>query len=59
MSDATKELSNALEVHKRNLPYFIEYEKLQAKVVRQKFLAVIKEGFTVDEALELCKDSYI
>ena len=56
---ATDELRQALETHRRNLPLLIEYEQLQAQVTRKKFLALIDEGFTANEALELCKEQTI
>lgn len=32
----------------------IEYESLRAKLTRAKYLALIKEGFTETQAMELC-----
>lgn len=53
---ATDELRRVLEEHRRNVPLLIEYQQIQAKVTRKKFLALTREGFTVNEAIELCKE---
>lgn len=40
---------------RENLPAYFEYEALQAKIKRKKFLSLVGEGFTEEQALELCK----
>lgn len=53
---ATDELAMAVETHQRNIPYLIKYQQLQAKVTWQKYKALIDQGFTLQEAFELCKE---
>lgn len=55
----TDELRRALETHRRNLPFLIEYQQLQAQITRKKFEALVKEGFTDTQAIELCKEQNI
>ncbi|MDD5385368.1 MAG: hypothetical protein PHG89_10875 [Gallionella sp.] len=38
-----------------NLPAMLEWEKIQAKQIRAKYEALCKEGFTEQQALDLCK----
>ncbi len=45
-----------LELLRRNVEIMIEYSRLKAKIRRQSFLAHIEQGFTEDQALELCKE---
>ena len=49
------EFKGALEALTRNAPQLIAYHALLAKIRRKSYLAHIKEGFTEDQALELCK----
>lgn len=37
------------------LPMRIDIERFTAKVTRARFLALVAEGFTPEQALELCK----
>lgn len=46
----------ALEMLKRNLEVIGEYSKVKAKIRRQSFLAHVQQGFTEEQALELCKE---
>lgn len=39
----------------RNMPHMIEYERIQAKLKRERYLALIENGFNEIQALELCK----
>jgi hypothetical protein len=39
----------------RKIPELIEHAQIVAKVRRASFLALIAEGFTESQALELCK----
>jgi hypothetical protein len=45
-------LQNAIE----ELPYYIELMAFTAKTSKIKYEAYIKEGFTPEQALFLCKD---
>jgi hypothetical protein len=44
-----------LEKLKRDLPLFLEYCAISAQIKRASYEAHIKQGFTPDQALELCK----
>ena len=46
----------ALEQFKRDLPLYIEMQKAKASLTKATFDAYVKEGFTPDQALELCKE---
>lgn len=52
-----KQVQVAMEIKnlKDNLPALLEFHRLQAKIAREKFLALIKEGFTEEQALKLCQ----
>ena len=45
----------ALEELKRSLPTHIEVLGIQAKMIRAKYQALVAQGFTEAQALELCK----
>lgn len=45
----------ALEEAKRNLETNIEFMKLLAQLTRAKYSALVSQGFTEAQALELCK----
>ena len=62
MSDITQvpnierdNLIAAISQMTRNMPQMIEYERLQAKLKRERYLALIENGFDQNQALELCK----
>lgn len=38
-----------------NIAAHIEISQLQARVTRAKYVALVKEGFTEQQVLELCK----
>jgi len=40
---------------REQLPAHIELAQLQAKISRAKYLALVNQGFTEVQALELCK----
>lgn len=40
---------------KAHLDEQIEIEGIKAKIIRAKYLALVKEGFTSEQAVELCK----
>jgi hypothetical protein len=49
------EAKKALDESKRKLPLILEYTLIEAKMVRAKYVALMAEGFTAQEALDLCK----
>lgn len=49
------EMIASLEKMKRLLPHILEYNKIDAKIRRAKFMALVEEGFEPQQALELCK----
>jgi hypothetical protein len=51
------ELKAALETLKRDLPTFLEYQAVIAKIKRAQYDALIEAGFSPEQALELCKGS--
>jgi len=48
-------LAESLRNFRDNYLLLIEYHAIDAQIKRAKFLALIKEGFTEAQALELCK----
>lgn len=44
-----------LEQLKRNLPTHIEFLAIHAQIIRARYLALVAQGFTEAQALELCK----
>lgn len=49
------EMRAELEKMKRDLPEFIEYTSVLAKIRKASFDALVEQGFTEPQALELCK----
>ena len=49
------EMEQLLVDFKSDLPTHLEFQEIQAKVQRAKYLACIKEGFNEAQALELCQ----
>jgi len=49
------DLKGALESLKRDLDTFTEYSAMVAKIRRASYNAHIKEGFTEEQALVLCR----
>lgn len=49
------ELARFVATLKENLPAHMELAELNAKLTHKKYAAFIKEGFTPDQALQLCK----
>ena len=48
-------LAMAVKQLRDNLPALMEVEVLNARVTRAKYIALCNEGFTSEQALELCK----
>lgn len=38
------------------LPNWLKLERLKAKLMRERYIALLGEGFTEAQAVELCKD---
>jgi hypothetical protein len=57
MSDDKQQVTIAVSVKtlKDNLPAFLEHTRINAIITRQKYLALISNGFNEAQALELCK----
>lgn len=49
------EATKRLEELKRSIPEMVASNREIAKVARSKFLALVEQGFTQDQALELCR----
>ena len=49
------EMKEAIRTMLDVMPDYIEYLKVDAQVRREKFKALVGQGFTVDQAIELCK----
>jgi hypothetical protein len=47
-------LAQAVKTVRENLPAMVELAQLNAHVTRAKYLALMKEGFTEAQALDLC-----
>ena len=47
----------ALEQLQANMPIMVEYQQLVAKQMRARYVALITEGFTEAQAIELCKNT--
>lgn len=51
------EMAKQLKNIRENLPAHIDLMLLDAKMTRVRFMALVTEGFTEAQALELCKKS--
>lgn len=49
------DFATAVKALRENINAHVEYHQLQAKIMRAKFVALEKEGFTADQALALCR----
>ncbi len=49
------ELKQAVRKMRDIMPDYIEYLKVDARLRREKFKTLIEEGWTEDQAVELCK----
>lgn len=54
LSQPTQAQANLAQAE-RDLPAMCEFQKLAAKLYRARFEALISEGFTKTQAIELCK----
>lgn len=56
MTDNDKvSIAQAVKNLQENIIPLIELEKLNAKIMREKYLALVGLGFSEPQALELCK----
>lgn len=51
------EMREGIEGMNRNLPAFLEYAVVTAKIRKASYDAHIEQGFTPEQALELCQSS--
>lgn len=49
------ELATLVAAMRENIEAHIELAGLQARVTRARYLGLVAEGFTKDEALQLCR----
>lgn len=49
------ELTESIINLRKSEPLFIEYVRIRARVQRAAYLELIEQGFTPDEALDLCR----
>lgn len=49
------EMKDAIRKMKKMLPEWIEYHQIAAKIQKAKFDALLEEGFSEAQAIELCK----
>lgn len=57
MNDDTKHVTLAQSVKQmhENLPALMDFERLQARMIRARYIALVGQGFTEQQAIELCK----
>ena len=49
------EFAQCIAMMRQQMPANLEYIELDAKLIRTRYLFLIKEGFTENQALTLCK----
>jgi len=55
MIDKPLSLLESLREMQKSMPMYLELIKIQAELKRVKFLELKNQGFTDDQAIELCK----
>ena len=50
------DLKKSLELIKKEFPVYLEFQEYQAKLLKVKYEALMEEGFSSSQALELCKE---
>lgn len=50
-------LAQSVRTLRENLPALMELKQLDAKLCRVKFVALVEQGFTPEQALELCREN--
>lgn len=48
-------LAQSVKELAENMPAMLELTALNAKITRKQFMALIEQGFTREEALQVCK----
>ena len=56
VEDKLKKLRENINMRIAFMPIFLENIKLDTKLIRAKYDALISEKFTVEQALKLCRD---
>jgi hypothetical protein len=56
MGMSENDMKKQLKILKDNLPEHLEFMWIKAKLKREGYMAYLSEGFTPEQALELCKD---
>lgn len=51
------QLQIELRAMRATIPIRVEVEQMEAEVIRAKFNALVKQGFTEDQAIQLCRKS--
>ena len=49
------QIAQSMRQMKDNLPALLELQEIESKLLRRKFLSLLREGFTDAQALELIK----
>ena len=55
-NDPIAKFRNALDEMRKTLALQLEFQTIQAQLIRGKYNALITEGFTKEQALFLCKE---
>jgi len=54
----TDENKRILENLIKHLPEILKYSKVRAEICRSDYLAYVNQGFTEEQALELCRSKF-
>jgi hypothetical protein len=49
------EIAQVLRRYRENMPALMEFQRLKAQLTREKFNALVRAGFTEEQALKLCQ----